>query len=190
LRKQRHFFATLDDLRPRIAALESQRALEYQLHGMRDDRVFETFASLLDAPCLGTNRTGAVISGDCYLVYPRGARPRVRALPQDRGGVKYEQDLSTAPEILLLHPGGVHPSGALIAGRIAPTVTTGTRDRGVVFYREFAKELVRGFRRIQSYWVGPDAYRALEDGKRLVTIGLGSPPAYDLAEATRISRSE
>lgn len=37
--------------------------------------------------------------------------------------------------------------------------------------------------KVQSYWVGPEAYREFRAGRRLATIGVKSPPEYDLAEA-------
>jgi len=58
-------------------------------------------------------------------------------------------------------------------------------DEGYLVYPRaaFAKTVVRGFHKVHSYWVGPEAYREFRAGKRLATIGVKSPPEYDLAEA-------
>jgi hypothetical protein len=45
---------------------------------------------------------------------------------------------------------------------------------------EFVRELFRGFARVKSYRVGPEAGRLLDDGVRLVTIDLKAPVEYDL----------
>jgi hypothetical protein len=180
VRGQHLFFATREDLRPGLEMIESQWELEYQLHEMRADRNFVVLASLLDAPGLGLSKTGQCMSDDGYLVYPRTARPRVRSIPQRRGGVRY--DLEPSPEVVQLLPGGVHiASGAIVSGRVAPVL--GASRRGVALYRAFTKTVVGGFHKVHSYWVGPEAYREFRAGKRLATIGVKSPPEYDLAEA-------
>jgi hypothetical protein len=99
---------------------------------------FVVLTSLLDAPGLGVSKTGQCMSDDGYLVYPREARPRVRSIPQRRGGVKYDLELS--PEVVQLLPGGIHlSSGALVSGRVAPVV--GASNRGIALYQAFAKTI-------------------------------------------------
>jgi hypothetical protein len=181
MRGQQLFFATREDLCPGLERIESQWELEYQLHEMRDDRDFVIFASLLDAPELGISKTGQCASDDDYLVYPRNARPKVRSIPQRHGGVKY--DLDTSPDVVQLLPGGLHtPTGALVSGRVAQAV--GPSKRGLALYKAFSREVLRGFRKVRSYWVGSDAYARFKAGTRLVTIGIRSPADYDLAEKT------
>jgi len=180
MRGQHLFFATREDLRPGLEMIESQWELEYQLHEMRDDRNFVVFASLLDAPGLGVSKTGQSMSDDGYLVYPRDARPKVRSIPQRRGGVKYDLELS--PEVVQFQPGGAHAaSGALVSGRVARVVVAS--NRGIALYQEFSQTVLRGFHKIRSYWVGPAAYNEFKAGRRLATIGIRSPREYDLAKA-------
>jgi hypothetical protein len=175
---QHLFFATREDLRPGLEMIESRWALEYARHEMRDDTEFTRFASLLDVPGLGESQTGECMSDVGYLVYPRDARPPVRSIPQRRGGVKY--DLALTPEVVQVLPGGLHVgSGALVSGRIARVVDASAR--GVDLYRDFSQTVLRGFNKVESYWVGPEAYRELAAGRRLAAIGIRSPRAYDLA---------
>jgi hypothetical protein len=180
MRRQRLFFATHEDLRPGLEAIESKQHLEYQQYETRNDRNFAVFASLLDVPGLGTSRTGATMTDDAYLVYSSGLRPPIRVVPQTAGGPKFVQELTS--ETLILHPGGVHESGAVVAGRVGPTVAAATSDRGLALYGVFSRTILRGFLCIRSYWVGPEAYRELKAGKRLVTIGISSSDAFDLAD--------
>jgi hypothetical protein len=94
--------------------------------------------------------------------------------------VKYDLELS--PEVVQLLPGDIHlSSGALVSGRVAPVV--GASNRGIALYQAFAETVLRGFHKVHSYWVGPEAYREFKAGKRLATIGVKSPSEYDLAEA-------
>jgi len=180
MRRQRLFFATREDLTSGLQALESDLRLEYQLYETRDDRNFISFTSLLDAPWLGISRTGATMTDDSYIAYRRGSTPRVHAIPQRRGGVKYQQDLSAG--VMMLQPGGLHATGAVVAGRVAPCGAAAASDTAFVLYDAFSRTVFSGFRRIRGYSVGPDAYRAFKEGKRLVTIGIRSPATYDLAD--------
>ena len=83
--------------------------------------------------------------------------------------------------LVQLLPGGVHAaSGALVSGRVARVVDAS--KRGVALYRAFAQTILRGFHKVQSYWIGPEAYREFKAGRRLGTIGVRSPADYDLCE--------
>jgi hypothetical protein len=176
---QQLFFATREDLRPGLERIESAWRLEYLLHETRDDRNFAAWSSLLDAPGLGISRTGQCMTDDGYLVYPRDERPKVQSIPQRRGGMKYAAELSGS--IVQFLPGGLHaPSGALVSGRVAQLVDT--TERGIALYRDFSSAVLAGFRRVQRYWIGPEAYSQFQAGRRLATIGIKSPSEYDLVE--------
>ena len=106
-------------------------------------------------------------------------RPRVLAIPQRRGGVKYDLEISGA--LVQLLSGGVHAaSGALVSGRVARVVDAS--KRGVALYRAFAQTILRGFHKVQSYWIGPEAYREFKAGRRLATIESDPLRQYDLCE--------
>jgi hypothetical protein len=180
VRGQQLFFATRDDLRPGLETIESEWELEYLLHELRDDDDFTVWTSLLNAPGLGISKSGQCMTDDGYLVYPRDEKPRMRRVPQRRAGVKYDVELAGAMALFL--PGGIHaPSGALVSGRVAQMVEAS--ERGIALYRAFSTAILRQFRTVQSYWVGPEAYGLFKAGKRLAMIGVKSPSEYDLTEA-------
>jgi hypothetical protein len=180
MRGQSLFFATRDDLAPGLESIESRWQLEYHPHEMRADKEFRFLASLLDDPTLGISLSGKTMGDPDYFVYPRDRRPRTRSIPQRRGGVRHVLDVS--PETIQLCPGGAHAdSGALVAGRVARS--SSANARGISLYQDFSRLLFAGFHKIRMYSVGPEAYRLFKSGRRLVTIGVRSPPEYDLSDA-------
>ena len=178
MRHQHFFFATRADLIPGFEYIESQWELEYHLCDMRPDRDFCFLFSLLAQDTLGMSRMGDAGKDDEYLVYPRDRRPSIRSIPQRKGGTRYV--LEPSPETVHFRPGGLHrESSALVAGRIARGVHANAR--GDSLYRSLSSALLRGFNKVQMFWLGPDAYAGFKGGQRLVTMSIRSPREYDLA---------
>jgi len=77
--------------------------------------------------------------------------------------------------------GGIHDAtGAFIAGRVGRSVQA--NSRGDSLYEELSRALLRGFNKVQDFWLGPEAFAEFKAGRRMVTIGVRSPRGYDLAE--------
>jgi len=105
--------------------------------------------------------------------------PKPRAVPQRRGGTKYVVD--STPDCLILRCGGLHEAtGALVAGELQQPLDPSSL--ALEMFDVYATELLRGFRRVGLFWLGPDALSGFKAGQRLVTIGVRSPREYDLAE--------
>lgn len=138
---------------------------------------FPNYKSLLDAPSLGINATGNHTTGDSYLVMREGVRLSVRKIPQRKGGVMYSVDQDTNPKSVVFWPGGLYKNEALVCGHIG---TISESSESVDLYDAFCAALLKGFTKIKSYHVGPEALRLLETGWRLVTISVRSPREYDL----------
>jgi len=82
------------------------------------------------------------------------------------------------PDSIVFAPGGVYDKQpALIAGHIG---TIWQSKGALALYKGFVKAVTAGFEKIGSYYVGPEAGRLMAQGYRMVTIGIGSPPIYDL----------
>ena len=149
------------------------------LEEMRDDTAFAVLDQLSARPGLGSSDAGNVVASPIYQVLRRGEIPPPRAVPQHRGAVKYMIE-STADSLRLIC-GGVHAeTGALLAGELQQSVNANRRTTEL--FERVARQLFRGFTRVRLYWVGPEALDRLRAGQRLVTIGVGSPREYDLAE--------
>lgn len=174
---QIHFFATRSDLEPGLRAIEARRPLKYVLLVARDSPESEALSSLLATENLGRSRTGDHVTGDCYLVAEAKAKIRVESVRQRRGGVRYFVNQAENPKSLVFWPGGLYGDDALVCGHIG----TVSRDPDALeLYRQFAAAITGGFEKIGNYRVGAAAARLLDQGVRLVTMGVRSPREYDL----------
>jgi hypothetical protein len=179
LKGRRFFFATRRDLLPGLRAIEQSESLRYVLNELRDDAAFGAVPALQDDPVLGHSTTGDVVSSPQYFVFREGDVPQPRAVPQRRGGTKYV--LEPTGDCVILKCGGVHDAtGALVAGELQQPLEPSRA--AVELFRLFTRELFRDFTRVGLYWLGPEALKGFRAGQRLVTIGVRSPRAYDLAD--------
>jgi hypothetical protein len=176
-RREKHFFATRADLEPGVRLIEGRHRLVFVESDMVPTPELHMYSSLLDIPALGTNETGSHTTGKCVLVMKSGAKPSLRRIPQRKGGVMYSADQDNNPNSIVLWPGGVYRNEALICGHVG---TISTRADSVDLWGEFHGALLKGFTKIKSYHVGPEALRLYDAGWRLVTIGVKSSVEYDL----------
>jgi hypothetical protein len=126
--------------------------------------------------------TGSAASGHSYLVTLRDTIPVGRAIQLARGGTTYAFDPMLNPDSIELTPGARHASQVLLYGRIA-SATDSAISKNI--FECFKRAIGKHFRRINSFWVGPAAEAAWRQGARL-TIGVASPPEYDLRETTQM----
>jgi hypothetical protein len=180
LKGRRFFFGTRADLLPGLRAVEEAETLAYVVYEMRDDTRFTVLSALSADPGVGYNTGGGVLGSPTYLVFRRGEVPAPESVPQRRGDTKYI--IYPTPDCLILRCGGLHaPTGALVAGELQHLVEPEPSRGGIELFRLFSRELLRGFKRVGLYWVGPEALEGLRAGQRLVTIDVRSPREYDLA---------
>ena len=175
----RLFFAMREDLVPGLERLDRGQSLEYLLHELLDEELFVRRTSLLEDPQLGQSTTGSATTDPDYLVYPPAHPPSIRKVPQPDGGVKYTAEPS--PETVHFRPGGIHAgSGALIAGRLARGAHPNAA--GKLLHDEFASEIFAHFKKVRAFFVGPAAYRELQSGRRLATLGVKYAADFDLKD--------
>lgn len=175
----RVFFATRDDLMPGLERLESSRAVEYLLKEELDEDLFVPRTSLRDEPQLGLSTTGSPTTDPDYFVYPQAHPLAVKKIDRN-GTVKYVPQASQ--EAILFRPGGLHEaSGVLVAGRLERGFNPNAA--GKLLHDAFASEIFAHFKKVRGFFVGPAAYRALKDGRRLATQGAKHPPDFDLADS-------
>jgi len=172
----RHFFATASDLLPGLTRFEQTRSIRYIEKGLFDTRQVREYRSGADFPHLGIAPSGHAIREPTFLVLDRETPLVIRDIPQLAGGVKYAIDQLENPDSTVLWPGGLHAPDVLVSGRIA---TTGLTTIAKELQRVMIRTVTRGFRRVQAFWLGPEALRMFEGGARL-TMATQMPPAYDL----------
>ena len=113
---------------------------------------------------------------------------QVRAVSQRRGGIRYAIDNELNPESVFIWPGGGFdgrakwPGGgfegrAVIAGQIG---TGMINPISMELMNLFTREIRKQFKRIKSFFVGPEAEQLLDAGYRL-THGVGTARECDLS---------
>jgi hypothetical protein len=171
-----NIFATRSDLEAGIRAVESTRKLQYVLCGLFDTPALIAYSSLLDVENLGTSQHGDHIRGKRFLVIGAFRQVDVRVVPQRRGGTKYAVDQEANPGSITILPGGLFQNRCLLAGQIG---TVADDEEALALYRDFASLVTKGFKRVKTYKVGPEALALLQRGVRLTT-GADTPTEYDL----------
>lgn len=172
-----YFFAMKEDAESVLSAIEAGIALEYTLMGGGSNPDVVSFSSWHDIPNLGVATRGTTVGESSYLVSASGTHVSVREVPQVKGGTRYMIDQLINPRTIELTPGGVFKDTVLIAGRVA---TCSANEESLNLYRLFASEIRRRFRRIASFWVGPEAERFFDAGHRLTT-DIRMPMSHDLS---------
>ena len=175
--KSIHFFATERDLKAVLAAVESQRRIKYTEAGMFDTAETTTFASGLQIPNLGLAPSGDHNLEPFWLITDGGANVEVKGVPQRRGGIRYGIDPGLNPESVVIWPGGVFKDSCVIAGQIGTAMMNPT---SMELLNLFKREIRRQFKRIKSFFVGPEAEQLLDSGYRL-THGVRTAKECDLS---------
>lgn len=98
--------------------------------------------------------------------------------PPQQLGTAYFLSQKLNPDSIVFSPGGVYKDQpAMIAGHIG---TISQSSNALTLYKGFVRAITKGFEKIGSYYVGPEAVRLMQQGYRMVTISIGSPVLYDL----------
>jgi hypothetical protein len=178
LEGRRFFFATRNDLAPGLQAIERAVDLEYVLYETRNTAEFTIIDALSSHDGLGHTAGHDVNTSPIYLIFHRGEVPSPTRVSQRRGDALFS--IRPKPNCLILRSGGLHTSGALLAGELQLPLSP---ERGAIeLFTLCVRELFRGFARVKLYRVGSEALHGLRTGQRLATISLGSPREYDLKE--------
>lgn len=189
------FYATKSDLEPGLRAIDSAQRLT-----LAEDRVYEnsnvpTLRSLAEIPDLGkvqgrrssrflvlreserVNPARVVQTGKKSKV-PRGVATALALIGicPPGGKVTFEIRQSDHPSSIVFAAGGLANPQLLIAGEIATMHETAASRE---LHGLFCKELLRGFTKVKSFDVGPEAMVLLKSGGRL-TIDAKARDILDL----------
>ncbi len=174
---QSHIFATRADMLPGIERLELLRPLNYVLCDEYEEPIPPVYESLSAFDGLGQNKSGKAIGAPAFLVTPRGEATKTQPIQRVGGRPSYAVTQEGNPQSIVVSLSGLYDADTLVVGKVA---TISTHPEAARLYKDAVRELTAGFARIGMYSVGPDALRMLDDGKRLVTIGVRSPREFDL----------
>ena len=176
--QQTHFFATRGDLEQITKTVESDIPVQYVRSGLFDNPRPTIYHSFLDYEDFGVNRRGqATNAAQLFLVMESGRRPGMREAPQFEGGVKYGIDQMQNPDSISFSPSGFYDARTLIAGKIA---TISNHPVSTKIYSRFRKAISRNSTKVGYAHVFKEAMEFMKSGGRMVTMGIDSPPEYDL----------
>jgi ribosomal protein S4 len=173
-----HFFATKHDIESVLMAIESKLQLQYVRTALANSPSMFAVQSYKLIPDLGVAVRGDQVHEASYIVLNADEQVTIREVPQRRGGVMYAIDQQANPTSIAFRPGGVYQHSAVIAGQ-AGTCTDDPTSHELA--NLFAREIRRQFKRIKSFFVGPEAERLLDAGYRL-TIGVTTSREIDLVK--------
>jgi hypothetical protein len=157
-------FATRADLIPGLESIESKHNLQYVLFGMFKSSTIAPIFSALEIEDLGIAHHGDCNHEKSYIVADAATEIKLEKVHQRNGGVLYSVGLVVNPAAFVFRPGGMFEDRCLIGGHIG----TATGDpTSIALWRAFVREVIRGFTRIHSYYIGPEALRLLDEGMRL-----------------------
>ena len=178
---QRHFYALPDDLLAILELVEARQPVRYTATKTIEASIADSYLAGTTIPTLWQPAPfDSGVAGTSYLVTPRDSEVRGRRIVLANGGIRYAFDQLNNPDTVELLTGGRHTSGAILYGRIA-TCTDSPISKKIF-------ELLKGaigkrYRRINAFWVGPNAEAAWRQGARL-TQSISSPHEFDLREAS------
>ena len=168
-----HFFGWGVVLVPVFEGVESRRALLYTLSGHVTQKNVMSFRSGAQLPTLRMPIAEANASScPAFLVSEAGTEIVLRGIAQNMWAI----DQLANPDTTMFQHGGMYGNAVLLHGRVASASKTKT---SVSLQRAFDSVIKKHFVRIQSFYVGPQAERLLDNGIRLA-MGALSPREYDL----------
>jgi hypothetical protein len=169
-------YATPTDILQFLEDFEASRSIYYWLAGPSEGSCAERWENSVSIPGLGIAEGPQTSLCKSYLVTKRSAEVVSRKVMQVGGGALFFADQLVNPESLVLTPGGIWRSGMIVAGMIG-TVHENPSSRSLMGAARGS--LRRNFRKVKSFWVGPEALLRLRSGERL-TIAEQSPSSFDL----------
>ena len=172
------FFVLASDIEPLLRKLESSYQVHYYKAGMFDNPKTPNYSSSIQFPNLGFALVDESIATDSYLVMPKSVEMNVREVPQRAGGIKYAVDFLVNEASVELKIAGIYEAeeNVLIAGRIA---ILNKNEFATSFFKTFSNLMKKEFRRVDTFYVGNEAYKRLQEGWRLV-INVRAPKQGDL----------
>jgi hypothetical protein len=145
--------------------------------GIYPAEVAEKYGSIEDIPDLGRATADSAISSREFLMVKKNCTVNMESVATVHGK-RYVIDQLLNPNSVTFAPGGLWGSDVLLNGRFA---TVHNDEGSQALMKQFAKILRKSFRKLKAYWVGPEAERLLEAGKRL-TIAAQTPREFDLTK--------
>lgn len=179
--KQVLFFATPDDIRPIIAALQTANPIAFARIGSHEVKNPTLLSGdQIPDPGIATNETAS--GSVSYVIIPAGAKLNVQQYksedPDTFGRTMWSVYSGFNEDSAEITLAGIWTDGTLLPGSVK-TMYKGPFSQKIL--KDFQSALKKAkFEKVQSWWLGPSALEMLKSGKRLTTTAVQSPPDYDL----------
>lgn len=171
------FYATPDDLLPRLADLERGMSIRYVQSGIFESSEPVTYASYSEIPRIGYSLKGDTVKDIAYLIVAQSTPIQHRVINLGSGEVRFSIDYRENPLSVIFRPGGVFERAkAVIEGSISKLSRDPQCER---LYRDVVKYLTAGFDVFKGHHVGGHALRLSAQGFRL-TASVAGNRSYDL----------
>lgn len=179
--KQILFFATSNDIRPIVSALDAAGNIGFVRVGQHETENPPILSGAdIPPPGIATHETAS--GPTSYLIVPRmgelHARQYVSEDPDTVGKKRWSVYNGFNEDSVEMTLAGIWDDDTLLPGSIKTMHTS-----------KFAQSIMRAFQaalkkqkfeKVQSWWLGQEALDMLRTGKRLSTTAVQSPPEYDL----------
>lgn len=175
--RQLHFFATKFDLVTGIKTIESVRRLKYSNAGLLKTANPIVYNSVECIDDFGVNKTGKHLS-PYYLVINENKEFSLIKILQFDGTVCYSLSQNANESSIAFSPGGIYQNRFLICGHIGTIKTENIES--IELYKQFKKSMLKQFKKIKGFYVGPEAMNLYYNGIRLITMGVDESEDDDL----------
>lgn len=176
--KQIRFFAVDDDLITVLAEVEQERNLQYVKAGVFPSVPAENYHSAEELPQISIATDDSAVNCDSFLVADSSTVIRPRSISLQSGRTNFCVDQLDNPDTVVLTPAGRWADVAVLYGTIA---TTSDSESSLKLVKAFEHTIKKHFTKVKAFWVGPNALKWLQEGKRL-TIAIQSPKDFDLTQ--------
>lgn len=174
-----YIYITPDDVISLAQHVESGCPLQYMQTGNFTAPPNERFLRCEDIPNIGLSSNNQSAFSATYLTVPFDAQINIRQLPGVGGVTRFLVDQLINPDSILFQPAGPWKDDFVIEGTISTVSDTAIAQDLMKRFRAAFKPC--GFKKLDRYYLGPQAFQMFEEGKRLVQHEK-APPEYDLRQ--------
>ena len=170
-------FATLSDLESSIDCIESKIELICSKTGLFSSEEIQYFDSIMNIEEIGVNHTGKYITGTSIIVCEKNDNINAEKIKQKKGGYLYSIGQSNNPNSIIFQPGGIFQNKYIVRGGIG---TVSNTKKSIELFKYFKKTILKDFKKIKDWYVGPEALLLAKAGYRLITMHVEQSIEYDL----------
>jgi hypothetical protein len=177
--KQALFYSSKDDLHNGLKRLEEHCEVSYIRTGLFDAPQLERYSSYKEIENIGISLDGRIESLPTYLIVESDEVVVPKEIPQRRGGVRYSLNSRVFPSSVTFTPSGSFEEKCIIYGTLSGLEATNAKS--IMLYKAFEKHVLKGFKKIKSFKVSPQALVGMDSGIRM-TCNINAHQSMDLAK--------